>query len=135
MFFKFILLLIFSTYFRALDLSRNPQDHQAVMYDEAESSMKFLISQLPLLKWLDISGTNLCGWVPEPFISHRLLDNKQRYSIILTHTLSLFTHVLVLHKIWIFRFIYLQVVNKLHHGSFVAITASGKVQMVTRCLW
>ena len=105
-----------STYCRALDLSRNPQDHQAVMYDEAETSMTFLISQLPLLKWLDISGTNLCGWVPEPFISHRLLDYKQRYGIIF-NTASLFTHFLGLHTVWISRFTFLRIQEKLHHSS------------------
>jgi len=69
-------------YCRALDLSQNLQDHQAVMYNDAESIMTFLVSELPLLKWLDISGTNLCGWVPEPSVSHRPLDNKKRCGII-----------------------------------------------------
>ena len=50
------------------------------MYNDAEANMAFLIPELPLLKWLDISGTNLCGWVPEPFESYRLYDYKsQRY--------------------------------------------------------
>jgi len=50
------------------------------MYDNAEAYMTFIVSELPLLKWLDISGTNLCGWVPEQPVSHRLLHyESQRY--------------------------------------------------------
>jgi len=78
---KFVLVDCLNTgYFRALDLSQNPGDHQAVMYADVETNMTFIVSELPLLKWLDISGTNLCGWMPEPPVSHRLFDTKsQRY--------------------------------------------------------
>jgi len=50
------------------------------VYDDAEANMMFIVFELPLLKWLDISGTNLCGWVPERPTSHRPFDYKsQRY--------------------------------------------------------
>ena len=42
------------------------------MYSEPEKNMAYLVSSLPDLVWLDISGTNLCGFEKTDVADHTL---------------------------------------------------------------
>ena len=57
---------------RVLDLSQDKENGHYVHYDDPEENMKFLFGGLPKLDRLDISGTNLAGFVPPKEVKHTL---------------------------------------------------------------
>ena len=55
--------------FRALDLSQGQES--AVVYQESDASLGYLMQHLTMLTDLDLSGTNLAGFVKKETVSHR----------------------------------------------------------------
>ncbi len=55
---------------RTLDLSQSKDS--PVMYSEPEKNLAYLVSNLPELMRLDISGTNLCGFEKTDVVDHTL---------------------------------------------------------------
>lgn len=55
---------------RALDLSQGQE--QPIEYQDATNSLSFLVENLPELRYLDLSGTNLAGFIKEAPVEHRL---------------------------------------------------------------
>ena len=45
---------------------------EPVMYPEPENNLTYLVSNLPELKNLDLSGTNLSGFLQVEEVSHKL---------------------------------------------------------------
>ena len=60
-------------YDRSLDLSQaeSIEKEDAIMYPEPEKNLAFLVSNLPELKNLDLSGTNLSGFLQVEDVQHR----------------------------------------------------------------
>ncbi len=52
-----------------LDLSQAKDE--PVLYQDPERNLTFLVSKLPDLQRLDLSGTNLAGFEPPEEVSHR----------------------------------------------------------------
>ena len=73
---------IYFYYFRSLDLSQADNDiTDPVMYSNPEENLAYLVSNLPELVNLDLSGTNLAGFIKVEEVSHRLeaakIDGEQ----------------------------------------------------------
>ena len=66
--------MIFRSYiFRSLDLSQSDSEKSdPVMYSNPEENLAYLVSNLPELVNLDLSGTNLSGFPKGEEVSHRL---------------------------------------------------------------
>ena len=60
---------------RVLDLSQDKADGHYMHYEDPENNMKYLFKGLPHLERLDLSGTNLAGFVPPKDVQHKLTPN------------------------------------------------------------
>ena len=69
-----------------LDVCHTSEDYPYLFTCDTTSLLSMLMSSLPHLTHLDISGTNLAGWVRELPVSHRPTSyTTNRWSIARTH--------------------------------------------------
>ena len=75
--------------FRVLDVGQSGDESAFLFTGDITALMSMLMTCLPHLTHLDISGTNLAGWVKEPPVSHRLTASSSDWSVFLSLSVPL----------------------------------------------
>jgi len=124
---------------RVLDVCCTIDDYPYLFSGDTTSLLSLLMSSLPHLTHLDISGTNLAGWIREQPMSHRPTSHTTNGCVYVSSKLSFWIFTLTVLVNFLFWQCWLGIrkiilsLKKLSDEVLAWLSVSNELQMI--CIW